>query len=405
MGGWEVGKLQPAGFTVRLALFYGAVFLLLGAYVPYFPVWLNGRGLSASQIGIVLAAPALVRIFFTPAMGFLADRIGDRRKVLKALGWGALLFCALLALAHGFAPILLLATVFALFWTTVMPLTETLAMTGVREAGHDYGRMRLWGSLTFVVASTGGGVALQAFGPEAALAMMGLGASAIALATFLLPPPTGRGVLKAAAAIPRVRLRDALRLTHAPLFLLFLASAGIAQATHAVYYAFGTLHWASLGISGGVIGLLWTVGVVAEIVLFAFSGRIVAAVGTVPLIVIAAGAAVLRWAITALDPPLWLLFPVQTLHALTFGAAHLGAIHFIGRAVPHEYAATAQGLYASVTAGIMMGLATMAAGPLYRALGAHAYLAMAGLGCVAVAGAWVLMRRWQGEPLIAIGGD
>lgn len=391
----------PRGFALRLAIFYGALFLLLGAYLPYFPVWLDGRGLTAAQIAIVLATPAVARILFTPLVGFAADRGGDRRRVLRLLGWGSVLACAALVFADTFPAILVIATLFALCWTTVMPLTETLAMAGVRAAGLDYGRMRLWGSLAFVAASTGGGLAVEAWGGEAALGLIGVGAGAIAISAYWLPQPSGRGFLKAATAIPRLRIGDAVNLVRSPLFLLFLLAAGTVQAAHAVYYAFGTLHWQAQGISGGVIGLLWTAGVMAEVLLFTISRRAVTAVGPAGLIAIAGLAALLRWSLTAMDPPLWLLFLAQGLHGATFGAAHLGAVHFISEAVPEDYAATAQGLYASVTAGLMMGAATLAAGPLYAMLGAAAYLAMAAMGVVSALGAAVLMRHWRGGPLMA----
>lgn len=174
------------------------------------------------------------------------------------------------------------------------------------------------------------------------------------------------------------------------------------QASHAVYYVFGTLHWQSIGISTGVIGMLWAVGVIAEIGLFAVSGRgAVAAIGPARLVWLGALAAALRWSVTSFDPPLAVLFGVQLLHGLTFGAAHLGAIHFISESVPESCAATAQGLYASVTAGIAMGAAMTAAGPLYAAFGGRAYLAMAIMGAVGTAGALLLMSRWRGQHLLS----
>lgn len=391
----------PSGFVVRVAVFYGAAFLLIGVFLPYFPVWLDWRGLGSSQIALVLAAPPLVRIVFVPTIAFAADRIGDRRLVLIALGWSTLLSCGLLAIVSGFWAILAATTVFSLCWSAVMPLSEALAMSGVRRSGIDYGRMRLWGSLTFIAATVGGGFAIQAWQAPAALWLLAAAALATAVAAHLLPAPTGKGLLRAAAAMPRVRLRDALRLARAPLFVLFLLTAGLVQAGHAVYYAFGTLHWQAAGLSTGVIGTLWMVGVVAEIALFAVSRRAVALVGPVALLALAGLAGIVRWSITALDPPLALLFAVQALHGLTFGAGHLGAVHFIAAAVPEDYAATAQGLYASITAGLIMGAAVMAAGPLYARLGADAYFAMAGFGAVAMIGAWQLARGWRDRRLLA----
>lgn len=393
---------RDPGFAVRLSLFYAAIFLLVGCHLPYFPVWLDGRGFSAGEISIILAAPLAARIFFTPVISFSADRAGNRRTVLIILAWGAFACLVLFLVSNEFWPVLAVSVAAASFWTSIMPLTEAVAMDGVRRSGHDYGRMRLWGSLTFIVSSFGGGIAIQYWGAPAALWMMIGAAFCVVLGAHMLPRPSGQGRLKKATALPQIRLGDALALVRSPLFLLFLFTTGAIQSAHAVYYAFGTLHWQALGISGGIIGLLWAVGVVAEILLFVFSARVIAVVGTATLIWIAALASVIRWTITAFSPPLWVLFPVQALHGLTFGAAHLAAIHFISDAVPEKAAGTAQGLYAAFAAGIAMGTAIAAAGPLYAALGGRAFLVMAGVGLIAAVGAFILKCVWRGKLLIEL---
>ena len=395
-----VGRIP--GFTVRLSLFYGAVFLLIGFHLPYFPVWLNWRGLSPGEIGIVLSAPLVVRVIATPAISFAADRIGDRRFVIILLAWGTLLGLLLFTLTHGFWAVLGVSILAAVSWTSIMPVTEAVAMDGVRRQGHDYGRMRLWGSLTFIAASFGGGLALQLWGAPSALWLMIASAVCILSAAYVLPRPEGMGRLKAATALPQIRVRNAIGLIRSPLFVLFLLTTGLVQSTHAVYYAFGTINWQAQNISATAIGALWTTGVVVEILLFMFSGRAVRGISAVNLICIAAAASVVRWTITAFSPPLWLLFGVQALHGLTFGAAHLGAVHFISDAAPAEAAGTAQGVYASCAIGIIMGAALLASGPLYAALGANAYLVMAAVGIVAFAAAMLLAYSWRGEKLITV---
>ena len=397
-------------FAVRLAIFYGASFLIVGAYIPYFPVWLDGRGLDKAQIAIILATPLLARIVFTPAITFLSDRFNNVRGVLIMLSWGTLASLIALSQMHGFWPLFLLSLIFSLAWTTIMPLTETMAMTGVQQAGLDYGRMRLWGSATFIAMSFLGGYAIDGFGSPAAMVLL-LGA-AIMLSTAALwlphPPLQTHPHLPAAKPSPpsppsphsAVHWKDVAALSTSPLFLLFLMTASLVQATHAVYYGFGTLHWQSIGISTGTIGALWATGVLAEIILFAFSGAAVVRFGITGLLVIGAVAAIVRWASTALDPALWVLFPLQTLHALTFGATHLGAIHFVSKAVPQQYAATAQGIYASFSMGIVMGIMTMLSGPLYTSLNGYAYMVMAITGALASFGAWLLWKFWDGQPVI-----
>lgn len=352
---------------------------------------------------MLLATPLFARILFTPVISFAADRLGDRRAILIALAWGSLLSFLLLWAADGFWQMFLATLLLAINWTAIMPLTETVAMTGIRNGALDYGRVRLWGSLSFIVASLGTGLVIGESGPQVVLPLLVAASVLMVLGTHLLPrvpTPPGR---TAPSVLERLKLADAFTLAHSPLFLLFLAAASLIQASHALIYTFGTLHWQTQGFPSGAIGGLWSLGVIAEIVLFAASGRIMARHGATRLLLLAGLAASVRWGLMAADPPLWATALLQTLHALSFGAAHLAAMHFLTRAVPEDRAATAQGLYAAVVAGLVMGLATVASGPLYRALAGEAYGVMAVLALIGAACAYLLMRHWRGG--LVAGGD
>jgi PPP family 3-phenylpropionic acid transporter len=188
------------------------------------------------------------------------------------------------------------------------------------------------------------------------------------------------------------RLSVVRRLAGRSDFLVFLAAVGAVQGAHALFYAFGALHWRSLGISGTWVGLLWTIGVLAEVAVFAYSRAILARIGAVELMIAGGAAATLRWAAMSIDPPIAVLVPLQLLHALSYGAAHLGAIHFIATTVPQQAAGTGQALYATIAAGVAMGAATLAAGPLYAHYAGQAYLAMAALALAGTMAAVVLWR-------------
>jgi PPP family 3-phenylpropionic acid transporter len=182
----------------------------------------------------------------------------------------------------------------------------------------------------------------------------------------------------------------------APKFLLFLLAASAIQASHAVYYAFGTLNWRAQGISDGTIGALWAIGVVAEIGLFAVSGRVITSLGAARLLLAAGAAAVVRWALMAGDPSLLATAALQCLHAFSFGAAHLAAIYFLTHAVPEDRGATAQGIYAATVAGLALGLATIASGPLYKLMAGQAYAVMALIAFVGAVSARLLEGQWRG---------
>jgi len=394
----EPARETGLGFAARLGLFYGALFVVYGAQMPYMPVWLDWRGLSAREISIISALPLFVRLVATPAIAFAADRTGEHRRMVIAMAWISLAAVLALSQARGFQQILAASLVLGLAISSVMPLTETVAMAGVRARGLDYGRMRLWGSLTFIAISFLGGPIIDAAGPAAGGWLVAGGVVLTAGAAHMLPRPdsgaqrNGEG----AAAGRRVDLGDVVRLAASAPFVLFLVASGAVQAAHATFYTFGALHWRGLGISSWWIGALWAISVVAEVGLFAWSARVVAAFGAVGLLLAGAGAAVVRWTLMAFDPPLALLVPLQVLHGLTYGAAHLGAIHFIAKAVPEHQAGTAQAFYATVTAGIGMAGAMLLSGALYATHGGRTYLAMAAIGGLGLAAALALRRAWDG---------
>jgi PPP family 3-phenylpropionic acid transporter len=383
-------RLDPLAW--RLSGLYAAVFLVAGAKVPFLPVWLDWRGLTVAEISIIAAAPLFARIVVTPAIAFVADRRGDHRFVVVLLSWAALCGLLLLSQAHGFWMLLVLTLVIAMAWTSIMPLAETVTMSAVRSKGLDYGRMRLWGSLSFIAASIVGGMAVGWLGPASAVWLMVAGGALTVTAAHGLPRPTalapadqsGRRAPAWSAIRPLVTSRS---------FLLFLLAVGCVQAAHAVFYTFGTVHWRAQGLSATWSGVLWAIGVIAEIVLFAFSGAAVRATGVAVLIMVGALAGVIRWTAMGFDPPLIVLVVLQVLHGATYGAPHLGAVHFISSTVPQELGGTAQALYASATAGIAMGSATLLAGWFYAAWGGGAYLPMAALALMGLLASLALLRR------------
>ncbi len=383
-------------FAARVSMLFAAIFVVAGTNLPYFPVWLDWQGLGPREIALITAVPLFVRVLVTPAVAFAADRAGDHRLFLIVLSWLGL--AALLALSQsaGFWPILLCTIAFALAWTTIMPLTETVALSGVRVAGLDYGRMRLWGSLSFIVASVVGGWVVQSLGAGSAVWLLVAGGAMVTAAAHALKRPIGAGRLKAATTPPRLRIGDVAGLLRARSFVVFLFAAGAIQAAHATFYTFGTVHWASQGISAGWSGALWAIGVIAEIGLFAFSAAVIGRLGPMNLIVFGGAAAALRWFLMGFDPPLAALPALQMLHGLTFGATHLGAIHYMGRVVPDRQSGTAQALYASVTGGIAMGSAMLASGPLYAAYGGASYWVMAGVAVAGTGAALSLLRPRAG---------
>jgi len=384
--------MTPRSASLRLGGYYAALFVAIGVYLPYWPLWLQDRGLSASEIGLVAAAGYLTRILASPVIGHLADHGGERRRLMIRLGLATMALWLLFPLAGGFTPILLLSVAATFPFAGMIPLGDTLAMMVVNRHGLDYGRARLWGSLAFIAAATLLGRALE-FWPVSVLPWLMAAALLLTAGTCLALPdikvPSSHGKPPSLRPV----------LTH-PLFLLFVGAGALNQMAHTVYYAFATIHWRAAGLSDMVIGLLWSEGVVAEIALFAVSNRVVARFGPGALLVAAAAAGAVRWLVLGTTTALGPVALAQLLHAATFGCAHLGAIHFLARAVPPGLSARTQGMFAAIAIGLAPGLVTPFSGHLYERLGGGAFLAMAGLSALSALLAWMLMRRWNGREQI-----
>jgi PPP family 3-phenylpropionic acid transporter len=355
------------GFAPRLAALYAALFVMGGIQLPFFPVWLRAKGLDPGMIGVVLAAPMLMRMIAIP----VAARVADRRDALRgtilvASSLGAAGY-ALLGLADGAAAILIVYALTALALTPVMPLSETYALKGLSQRGRAYGPVRLWGSAAFILGTFIAGFATDMIPARYLIWLIVAGAALSAAAAFALEPMR-IAAPPAKPALPRPHLlRD-------PAFIAVVAASSLIQASHAVFYGFSALQWRGLGLDGTAIAALWALGVLAEIVLFAISGKL--PLQPITLLMIGAAGGTLRWTAMALNPPDAALPFLQLLHAASFGATHLGALGFVARHAPHGQSATAQG-YLSIAQGAAMAAATGLSGWLYGAFGVRAYAAMA----------------------------
>jgi len=378
----------------RVSLFFASLFLAYGVILPYFPVWLDSKGLTPVEIATITAAPLFVRVLFTPSVGLLADRLENYRVVIIALAWSALTLALVVSLFASFWPILAVGVAFLLAIGTMLPLIETVAVGGVRTTGLDYGRMRLWGSVAFIVANFAGGVLIEALGGGFGIWLIASTAALTVGTAHLIPPP------KVKSSAPRERthwrLSLPMRLLRSRLFVLFLVATGCIHGAHATFYTFGALHWQSQGLSAAWVGILWAIGVLAEVMLFAFSAPVVRRFGPAQLIVAGAAASVLRWTLMGFTPPLAVLMPLQALHALTYGAAHLGAILFIARAVPAKGMGSAQALYAVMAGGLILGLVGLLSGALYARYGGQVYVLPAAVSVIGLAAGLALLRAWSG---------
>lgn len=372
-----------------LASVYAALFVAPGFYLPFFPVFLAAMGFSPEAIGIAIGIPMAVRLFANPIAGVLSDRIGRPRRFLAVLGFGAAFSFALMALVPGTAAVLLLVALATIFWGPAFPLTDAFGVRLAREKGIDYGRARLWGSVSFIAANIVLGVALEWLPPAAIVWLIAASLVMFALSAQMLPrlqQATAADVAKP----PKVGRR-----------VLFAVFAGACvQSSHAMLYAFGSVHWRASGISSSMIGFLWGVGVAAEVVVFYFATIALRRFSPIGLIMIGGASSIIRFGLTALDPPQALLVPLMLMHAFTFTATFLGMVSVAGESGGAGAQGRAQ-TFSSAAVSIAMLLATFAAGPLYARYGAYAFF---GSSVIALAGLGLAIAAWLQPQSVASGG-
>ena len=366
----------------RMAFQYVLLFGVNGVSLPFAGLWFQAQGLSGAEIGVLLAAPMLARLVTGPAIALWADGFEYRRTPIAILALVAAAGYGAAGLVEGFALWTLLWFVAATAAGAMIPLTDVMTLRLARRGGFSFAFPRGCGSAAFVGANILMGAVLVRAPVDAVIVWIVVaGVGAAAVAGWVLPPePVGDG-----PAIPgRERFRGLGRLAMDPTFMTAIFAVGAVQATHAFYYGFSAMAWKAQGIAENLTGLLWAFSVVVEIgfMWWIEPWRRRRGIGPWAVLTLGAGAAVLRWTALSLAPPLWLLWPLQTLHALTFAATYLAGVEIVERLSPPGSQTAAQTLSSVLSAGVLIGMATLAAGPLYDGWGVGGYLAMAALAAV-----------------------
>ncbi len=393
----DTSQGMPFRFELRVALAYFAIFTSSGLHLPYFPLWLEYRALTPTQISIVLSMPLFVRVVAAPLVSMLADRSNDRAHILTMATILAVIVAAFYFVPFGFVGILIVSLMLAPPWTSQVPLADTIALSGVRRYGADFAKMRVWGSISFLLTSFIGGVFIQQVGehiiPWALLATL-----VAACGMSFIVPRIGKP--RRLSPLSDMDVADAGRALRRPAFVTFLIATGITQASHAYGYSFSAIYWKSIGIEETMIGALWSISVVAEVIMFTFFRRLFGRLHPAKVLMIGSAAAMFRWAVFPLIAPAGLgvtgFLAVQSLHAFSFALSFLGMQKMIALTIPEERGGTAQGL-STFFIGTSLAIATMASGPLYSATGIYGFYAMVALAAVGLGLAIVSLRLEQRE--------
>jgi PPP family 3-phenylpropionic acid transporter len=380
--------------TVRLGLFYGAIFIGTGVSSPYLPVWFAHHGLSGSRIGLILSLPMLARAFTAPLLAVWADSFKLRRTALILLSLGVTVAYVAMVAPLGFAWWTVIWFAASSMYSTLSPLADVITLRRARIDGINFGWPRGIGSAAFIVGNLAMGAILTRGSPDLVLVWMVAAIAATAVAARVLLPPDPVQEEGHAAGLTD-RMAGLSGLLRDPGFMTAVVSAGLIQSAHAFYYGFSTLAWKQQGIAEDLTGVLWATGVTAEIGFLWFLEPWRRRIGPRNLLMLGGVAAVLRWSALAVSPPLWALFPLQTLHALSYAATFLASLLLVEQLSTPRNASAAQALNSALSGGVLSGLATMASGPLFDRFGAKGYLLMTAMCVVGLAGAMRLygLRR------------
>jgi PPP family 3-phenylpropionic acid transporter len=362
-------RLKLGSFDRFLAL-YGAMFAAFGVASPFLPALLHERGLGPSEIGAVLAAGTAIRLITGPVISRLADRFGTHKQILAVL----LAMAAVIAFGYdlpaGFAIFLTVSVAHASTLAPIVPIADAMTLAAAKGR-FQYGWVRGGASAAFIVGSVSAGQVVAATNLGGIIWMNGTLLALASIAALWLP----RNALDRPLVPRQANIRALLA---APGFLPLMGLAALVMSSHALHDGFEVLRWEDGGIGPAAAGLLWSEGVLAEVVVFVVVGpTLLRRLGPAGAAALAASAGIVRWSVTAVTACLPAMALVEPLHGLTFALLHLACMQMLSVVAPPALAATAQGIYGGVAVGTMTAIMTLVSGPLYGAFGPRAFWVMA----------------------------
>lgn len=377
----------------RLSAYYFFYFGFIGAFSPYFGLYFQSLGFSAAAIAVLMSMMQVMRVLAPNLWGWLAERRDTRMPIVRLSAVVSLAGFCLFFLTTSFAGIFVAMALMAFFWSAALPLIESVTFSHLGTRVQAYGRVRVWGSVGFVVAVLGIGYVLDVAPIGAVLWMNAVVFVGIVLCAFIVPEAPRRDVQADGAG-----LRDTLRRTEvrALLGMCFCMSAA-----HGGYYVFFSIHLVGNGYDKAAVGWLWTLGVLAEICVFMGMPWLTRHCSLRTILQWSLAAAVVRFLATGWGVgSVWLMVLAQLLHGLTFGAYHAAAIALVNQWFPGKLQARGQALYGSLSFGAGGLFGGMASGLIWDDLGAGwayalgAAFALAGL--VWLTAGWRDMERVKG---------
>jgi PPP family 3-phenylpropionic acid transporter len=362
----------------RLSTFYFFYFSVLGVLVPYWGLYLQSLGFGAQSIGVLMAIPLATKIVAPNVWGWLADSVSRSKSLLPLASALALIIFSSLFWTSEFLWLALAMIGFSFFWNATLPNMEATTLNFLGERWRRYGVVRLWGSVGFIALVWSMGWVIDAYGPTTVLTAICTCLGGMWLAVVSIPErPTVPARVEPSGGHPALK----------PHVMAFLLCCGLMQASHAPFYAFFTLYLEHYGYENSMIGGLWALGVIAEILVFLNMHRLFDRFRFTSLLTLSFATAVLRWILVASFPQfLSVIVFSQLLHAVTFGVYHASAIQLTHRFFRERHQHRGQALYSSMSFGVGGALGSLYSGYLWVHAGpASIYIAAAAAAFLATA--------------------
>lgn len=370
------------------ALFFFAYYGYVGVFSPYASLYFAGRGMTAAQIGVLMSLMQVMRIFGPNLWGWVADRHQQRVTVLRLTAAAAAAAFAGIFVGQTFAQFLVVMIAVNLFTSAQAPLSEALMLSEMRGDLTHYGRLRLWGSVGFILTVTIAGPVLDRYGinlmPWIALSLLAL----VLVASLRMQESAhGHAHRDAPSVLALLKRRE---------IIAFFTSTFMMIAAHASLYVFYSLYLAQIGYNNTVIGLMWSLGVVVEIVFFFFQASIFRRFGVQRLMIASLVIAIVRFLLIGFGAQsLLLLLVAQVMHAATFGVHHSASVATLQRWFSGPLQARGQALYTSISYGLGGTLGGLILGAFWDTFGSRTVYLMAAMFSLVGVIAAALSYRWQ----------
>lgn len=343
--------------AIKLSTFYFVYFALLGLMAPYLGLYLESRGFELFEIAQLSSILMFTKVLAPNIWGYVADRYQQRLLLVRIGCLGTLLCYVAFFFAELFWHYALSVGLFSFFWNAVLPQYEVMTLYNLKSQPERYSRIRLWGSLGFILSVVGGGLLFEAY----SLALFPLALLIVVLAIALATVPS-----LAEAKHQRHGAMDEpsflAQLCRKPIIIFFLVCL-LLQLSHGAYYTYFSIYLETFGYSKTEIGFLWGLGVLAEVLLFMVMHTWLLRYSLKQIMLLALTLTSLRWLLIAFYPSsIEIVVLAQGLHAMSFGAMHAVAIHFVGLRFQARNQGRAQALYSSLGFGLGGALGALMSG-------------------------------------------